>query len=95
MLFYAAFTTHPHTTAEQVRARHDAQYRADALHPETWRGFYEFAGGGAGFLLIEVEEARALTAILQPYQDLVRWDVRAVLSIDVEAFIDQVQQRTG
>ena len=95
MLFYAAFTTHPHTTAEQVRARHDAQYRADALHPETWRGFYEFAGGGAGFLLIEAEEARALTAILHPYQDLVRWDVRAVLSIDVEAFIDQVQQRTG
>jgi len=50
MLFYAAFTTHPHTAIEQVRARHDAQYRADALRLETWRGFYEFAGGGAGFL---------------------------------------------
>jgi hypothetical protein len=95
MLFYAAFTTHPHTAIEQVRDRHDTQYRADALHPETWRGFYEFAGGGAGFLLIEAEEVRAVTAILQPYQDLIRWDVRAVHSIDVETFIDQVRQRNG
>ena len=95
MLFYAGFTTHPHTAVEQARARHDAQFRADALRPETWRGFYEFAGGGGGFLLIEAEEAHALTAVLQPYQDLVQWDVRALHAIDVDAFIDQVRQRNG
>ncbi len=95
MLFYAAFTTHPHTTIAQIRDRHDAQYRADALHTERWRGFYGFAGGGAGFLLIEAEDAPTITAILEPYQDLVRWDVRAIQSIDVEAFTDQVRQRNG
>lgn len=95
MLFYAAFITHPHITIEQIRARHDAQFRADALHTETWRGFYEFAGGGAGFLLIEAEHVRALTAILQPYQNLIRWDVRAVHPVDVDAFIDQVRQRNS
>jgi len=93
MLFYAAYTWHPHTTIEQVRARHDAQLRADALHPEEWRGFYEFAGGGGGFLLIEVNDARALTALLQPYQDLMHWDVRAIRPVDIEGFIDQVRQR--
>lgn len=95
MLFYAAFTWHPHTTIAQVRARHDAQFRADALHPETWRGFYEHAGGGAGFLLVETDDTRALTALFEPYQDLMRFDVRAIHPVDIAGFIDQLHQRNG
>lgn len=95
MLFYAGFTWHPHTTIEQVRARHDARFRADALHPETWRGFYNFAGGSAGFLIVEADDAQAMTALFQPYHDLMQVDVRAIHPVDVDAFIGQLRQRNG
>lgn len=95
MLFYAGFTWHPHTTIEQVRTRHNAQFRAEALHPEAWRGFYEFAGGGAGFLIVEADDAHALIASFQPYHDLMQFDVRAIHPVDVNGFIDQVRQRIG
>jgi hypothetical protein len=93
MLFYAAYTWHAGTTIEQVRARHDQQFRAGALRTAGWRGFYELAGGGAGFLLLEVDEPGELTALLQPYMDLMSWDVRAIVANDIAGFIQQVEQR--
>ena len=36
---------------------------------------------------MEVDDHRDLTPMLQPYMDLVRWDVRAIYPIDYDAVI--------
>src|SRR5436309_7653138 len=77
MLWYCRFTWHPHTTPAQVRQRVLQQHEAGLTHPDRIRGWYNLAGGGAGFMLIETDDPRELTTMLQPYMDLVRWDVHA------------------
>ena len=95
MLWYCRFEWLPGTSAEQVRSRVVAQHDVGANRPEQLRGWYNLAGGGAGFLLVESDDPRALTEILQPYMDLISWDVHAVYELPyeatVEAFRKQVQ----
>lgn len=87
MLFYCGYTWQPHATTELVRARFEKQHEAVANHPERFKGFYGLAGGGAGFIIAEVDDHRDLTPMLQPYMDLVSWDVRAIYPIDYDAVI--------
>jgi hypothetical protein len=95
MLFYCEFTWHPHTTSALVRERHARQLQAKALHPETWRGWYSFAGMGAGFLLIEADDPASLGEILTPYSDLMRFDVRALRVIDKDEVLTRIAQEVG
>jgi hypothetical protein len=82
MLYYCAYTWYPGTTQQQVAQRFVQQEEAGLHHPERWRGWYALAGGGAGFLLVETEDPRELTEMLQPYMDLMSWDVRAIYPLD-------------
>lgn len=81
MIWYCRFTWHEGTTSEAVRQRVLRQHAAGTNHPERIRGWYNLAGGGAGFLLIEASDPRDLNPILEPYLDLVNWDVRAVYEL--------------
>lgn len=93
MLFFCEYTWHPGTTMEQVRARHDQQFRAEALRPELWRGWYDFAGSGQGFLLIETDDAEALHGIFHPYADLMRFVVRPLKVNDIPASLGRIAER--
>ena len=66
MLWYCKFTWHPQTTAEALRRRILEQDEAGTHHPERVRGWYNLAGGGAGFMLIETDAPWELTDMLQP-----------------------------
>lgn len=95
MLWYCAFTWHAHTTrqlvAERVLKMHDAGvHRSDQV-----RGWYNLAGGGSGFLLIEVDTPQQVTAMLQPYMDLMDWDVRAIYPLNYDEQIQQFRQMAG
>ncbi len=98
MRFYCAFTWYPGTTRAQVAERLVQQHDAGANHPERIRGWYNLAGGGSGFLLVDYDDPRELTAFLQPYMDLMSWDVRAVTEnqydIQIEALRQVAQQAT-
>jgi len=61
------------------------QHAAGTNRPEKIRGWYNFAGGGKGFVLIETEDSRELNGILEPYRDLVSWDVDAVYELPYDA----------
>ena len=89
MLWYCRFKRHPSTMAEQVRRRVLEQHEAGTNRPETFRGWYNLAGGGAGFILIEADDPRELTGILEPYMDLVSWDVHAVYELPYDAAIEE------
>ena len=91
MLYYCRYEWYPGTTREQVAARFMAQHEAGRHHAQTWRGWYALAGGGAGFLLVETDDPRQLTEMLQPYMDLMSWDVRAIYELDRESALQSMR----
>jgi hypothetical protein len=92
MLWYCAFTWFPGTSRTAVARRIVEQHDAGKTPRERIRGWYNLAGGGAGFLLIEADNPRELTGYLQPYMDLMSWDVRAIYGADYEETIVQLRQ---
>lgn len=78
MLWYCRYKWHANATVEALRRRVMEQDSAGTNHPERIRGWYDLAGGGAGFMLLETDEPGELTDMLQPYMDLLDWDVHAV-----------------
>jgi hypothetical protein len=92
MLYYCAFTWFPGTTRPQVARRVVAQHDAGANHPDRIIGWYNLVGGGAGFLLVDYDDPEELTAFLQPYMDLMSFDVRAITQNDYKASIAQLRE---
>ncbi len=92
MLFYCQFTWYPGTTRAQVAQRIVQQHDAGANNPERIKGWYNLAGGGAGFLLVDYDDPREVTAFLQPYMDLMSFDVRAITQNDYDATVDRLRQ---
>jgi hypothetical protein len=92
MLFYCAFTWYPGTTAQEVRQRILEQHEAGKNYPERIRGWYNLAGGGAGFLIVDFDDPAELTDFLQPYMDLVAWDVRAIHELKYDKAIEHFRQ---
>ena len=91
MLFYCEFTWFPGTTWEAVAKRLVEQHDAGANRPERIKGWYNLAGGGAGFLIVDYDDIKELTAFLQPYMDLVSFDVRAISQLDYDDRINQLR----
>jgi hypothetical protein len=92
MLWYCRFEWQPGVTRQQVAERVVQQHEAGNTHPERIKGWYNLAGGGAGFLLVETQRPQDLTAFLQPYMDVVRFDVHAAYALDYEQQIQQLRQ---
>jgi hypothetical protein len=92
MLWYCRFEWNPGVTRAQVAQRVVQQHDAGANHPERIRGWYNLAGGGAGFLLIEADTPEEVTAFLQPYMDLTRWQVYAVSQLNYDQQIERLRQ---
>src|SRR5690349_16110046 len=91
MLWYCAFTWYPGTTHQEVARRVVHQHDTGANHPERIRGWYNLTGGGSGFLLVETDKPQDLTAFLQPYMDLMSFDVRAIYSLNYDEQIRELR----
>ena len=92
MLWYCAFTWYPGTTRKQVAQRLIQQHEKGAHSSQQIRQWYNLAGGGSGFLVIETNTPQELTAMLQPYMDLMSWDVRAIYGLDYNQEIEHLRQ---
>ncbi len=92
MLFLCQFTWFPGTTREQVAVRLLAQHDAGLNNQGRIRGWYNLAGGGAGFLIVEYDDARDLTKFLQPYMDLMAWDVRAITENNYASTVEEMRK---
>jgi hypothetical protein len=91
MLFYCQFTWFPGTSRNEVAQRVVAQHDSGKNNPDRIVGWYNLAGGGAGFLLVDYDDIDELTAFLQPYMDLMAFDVRAIKKLDYEREIDRLR----
>ncbi|HVL23577.1 MAG TPA: DUF3303 family protein [Thermomicrobiales bacterium] len=91
MLYHCEFTWFPGTTREEVAHRVVQQHDAGLNHQERIRGWYNLVGGGAGVLIIDYDDPRDVTAFLQPYMDLMSFDVRAIYELEYEKRIEQLR----
>ena len=93
MMFYCRFTWYPGTSRKQVAKRVIAQDKAGTNHPERIMGWYTLVGGGAGFLMIEGNSPQDISEILEPYMDLMSWDVHAVSSNSYDEKLDELKKQ--
>lgn len=93
MLWYCSFRWHENTRADDVRRRVLEQHEAGTNMQNKIRGWYNLAGGGAGFLIIDTDNPHEVTDLLQPYMDLVSWDVHAIYELPYQQMIDEVRHQ--
>ena len=74
--------------AQRVVQQHDAGLN----RPEWLKGWYNLVGGGAVILLVDYDDPRELTAFLQPFMDLMSFDVRGVYQLDYAQRIEELRQ---
>jgi hypothetical protein len=87
---------YPRVTRDQVAKRIVERNQAQGgRRPPLLKEWYNLAGGEAGFLLLETDDPHQVTAFLQPYMDLVSWDVHAIYPLEYDQQIQQVQQVAG
>jgi len=92
MLFYCSFTWYPGVSRAEVAQRVVQQHDAGENHPERIKGWYNLAGGGAGFLIVDYDDPRELTAFLQPYMDLMGFDVRAITQNNYDNRVKELRE---
>ena len=95
MLYYCEYTWNAGTTADQIRRKLAELNDAGINRPDRFRGWYALAGGGAGFLILEAADPKEVTGALQPWSDLLRWDVRAIYELDYQKELEQARQSQG
>ncbi len=91
MLFYCGYVWFPNTRPEEVWERVVYQHERGSNAPELIRGWYDFAGGGAGFLIVETDDVRELTSMLRPYIDLMSLDIRPLSENKYDETIEQIR----
>jgi hypothetical protein len=91
MRYYCSFTWFHHVSREMVAKRVVEQNDAGENHPEKIVDWYNLAGGGAGFLIVEYDDPRELTRFLSPYMDLMSFDVRAIYELNYDARIEELR----
>ena len=92
MLWHCKFTWFPGTTRDEVAERVLQQHEAGTNHPDSIRGWFNLAGGGAGFMLVETDDIKQLTEMLQPYMDLMSWDVHALHELQYDSEIERLRE---
>ena len=95
MLWYCRFHRLPDATPEQVTHRLLLQHVTGTNQPERIRSWYTFAEGAAGFVLIEADDLRDVNHILDPYRDLLSWEVDAVVERRYQDTVQAMLARMG
>ena len=91
MFYYCSFTWFPHVGREMVAQRMVKQHDAGQNNPDKIIGWYNLAGGGAGFLIVKYDDPREVTRFLSPYMDLMSFDVRAIYELDYDERIKELR----
>jgi hypothetical protein len=92
MLFYCRFTWYPGVNRAMVARRLIQQHELGTNHPERIKGWYTLAGGGAGFMIVEANQPHELSEILEPYMDIMTWDVHAIAETPYDETIEQMKK---
>lgn len=92
MLWYCSFTWQPGTSYQQVAERLLAQQEAIDSLGKHLKGWYNLVGGGAGFMILETDDPQQVNFLLQPWMDIVSWDVRAILETNPKQVLENARR---
>jgi hypothetical protein len=95
MLWYCRFHRLSAATPEQVRHRLLLQHIAGTNQPERIQSWYNFVEGGAGFVLIEADDLHNVNAILDPYREVLGWDVDLVVERRYDLYLQELLARVA
>ncbi len=92
MLRHCSSTSFQNTTRQHVFQGVVRQHDSGMNYPEriSWR--YNLVGGGAGFLLVDYDDPRELTAFLQPFMAVMSFDIREVYPLDYTQRIEELRR---
>lgn len=95
MMWYAEYTWFPGTKREAVAQRVVQEHDAGHISADLIQSWYGLAGGGAGFLILEVDDPRRVTEMLQPFMDLMSFDVRAIYEQPYDETVQRMRRISG
>ena len=95
MLWYCWFQRLPGATPEQVRHRLLMQHAAGTNEPERIRSWYNLVEGGAGFVLINADDIRDVNAMLDPYRDVLSWDVNVMVERNYQDVVKELRAQVA
>ena len=90
-LWICQYRTQSGVAASALRERFMRQHDAGSNRPADLRGWYSFASGTEGVVLVETEDPRVLTQILQPYSDLLEWTVQCAYEIIYNQLFEEIR----
>ncbi len=91
MLWFCQYRNRSSVPASELRQRFLSQHDAGSNRPGDMRGWYSFATGTEGVVLIETDDPRALTEMLQPYSDLLDWSVQCAYEINYNQLFEEMR----
>jgi hypothetical protein len=92
MLFYFRFTWYQGVSRTMVGRRFLQQHELGTNHPERIKAWYTLAGGGAGFMIVEADHPHEVSEILEPYMDIMSWDVHAIAETPYDQTIEAIKK---
>jgi hypothetical protein len=98
MWWYCGYQALPGVRASQLARQFLRQHDAGTNNQQDLRGWFVFPTGTAGFVLLEADTPRALSAVLDPYSKLVEWRVEAVSELNYNQVLEEqrkLRQRTA
>jgi hypothetical protein len=68
------------------------QHELGTNHPERIKAWYTLAGGGAGFLIVDADHPHEVSEILEPYMDIIGWDVHAIAETPYDETLENIKK---
>jgi hypothetical protein len=93
MLWSCQYEALPGVRAGDLARRFLRQHDAGSNRPDRLRGWYSFASGTGGVLLVEADTPPEVAAIVGPYGDLVRWRVDAAVEVNYNQTMEELRRR--
>jgi hypothetical protein len=94
MWWYCGYHALPKVRASDLGRRFLRQHDAGSNRPANLRGWFTFPTGVAGFILIEADTPKEVTAVLEPYSRLVEWRVEAIAELNYNQVLEELRRST-
>ena len=92
MLWSCTYRVRPGYRARDLARRFLRQHDAGTNRPAQLRGWYLFPTGSSGTVYIEAETPKDLSTFIDPYSDLVGWDVEAITEMNYNQVLEELRR---
>jgi hypothetical protein len=95
MWWYCGYRALPQVRAKDLARRFLRQHDAGTNQAPDVRGWFVFPTGVDGFVFVEADTPKELATVLEPYGDLVTWQVEAVTELNYNQVLEEQRRSTG